>query len=108
MTRYYVLDDAGEPVQVPDLMSWGRLVGSNRNRHVGDDMIGEVRVSTVFLAIDHSFMGGEPILWETMTFGPEPWDERQWRYHTRAAALAGHAAVVEAVRSGAEPPEVTP
>lgn len=35
--------------------------------HVGETAVGEMTVSTIFLGIDHSFMGeGPPILFETM------------------------------------------
>ena len=53
-----------------------------------------VRVSTVFLMIDHQFGGGPPLLYETMIFGGAH-DQEQWRYSTRDAALAGHARAVE-------------
>lgn len=70
----------------------------NRNRRVGDTTIGDVRVSTVFLMIDHGYSDeGPPILFETLIFGG-PHDQEMWRYATRAEALAGHAAAVRLVR----------
>lgn len=57
---------------------------------VGRDHIGEVLVSTVFLGINHNFLGeGRPILFETMVFGGEH-DQEQERYCTEQEALAGH------------------
>jgi hypothetical protein len=52
---------------------------------------GNVRVSTVFLGLDHSwnFGNASPILFETMIFGGEH-DGYQDRYHTYNEALAGH------------------
>jgi hypothetical protein len=55
-----------------------------------------VRISTVFLGLDHSFGEGEPVLFETMTFGLGD-DDIQQRYTTREEAIAGHAQVVELV-----------
>jgi hypothetical protein len=48
------------------------------------------------------------LIFETMIFGG-PFDQSQWRYHTEAAALAGHRQLVEALRAGVtELPEVAP
>lgn len=52
-----------------------------------------IRVSTVFLCIDHSFGGGRPILWETMIFGGRH-NGNQWRYSSLEEAQQGH---IEAV-----------
>lgn len=108
MNDKYTLDAAGNPVPEPDLMAWARWMNDG-NRRVAFDMVGEVDVSTVFLGIDHNWSGGgAPVLWETMTFGPEPWSSRQWRYSSRDDALLGHGVAVELLRAGAEPPEVLP
>jgi len=40
----------------------------NGPRHVALTRIGPFEVSTVFLGMDHAFLGGPPILFETMTF----------------------------------------
>jgi hypothetical protein len=75
--------------------------------------IGEARVSTVFLHIDHNFWthyesrfaeipkGVEmrPILFETMIFGGE-FDQYQCRYCTLAEAKKGHWNVVDGVKNG--------
>jgi hypothetical protein len=68
MTDNYMLDEKGEPVIASDSIQWG-LWFQAAERHVADDMIGDVRVSTVFLGMAHGWMSGEPILWETMVFG---------------------------------------
>jgi hypothetical protein len=49
-----------------------------------------VKISTVFLGLDHSFGGSVPILFETMVFGGEH-DGYQERYATWEEAEAGHA-----------------
>jgi hypothetical protein len=68
--------------------------------------IGDIRISTVWLGLDHNFNPtGPPLIFETMVFGG-PLNEEQWRYPTEAAALAGHdqavAAVHEALRGDAK------
>lgn len=64
-----------------------------------DEVCGHL-VSTVFLMIDHNFLGGDPILFETMIFseGDSVLDEYQERYHTEDAARAGHARIVAMVK----------
>lgn len=74
---------------------------------------GGIEVSTVFLGMDHAFLDGPPVLWETMVFAEDALlkrlmelsetDDRsiiarfcgmidiQKRYTSREAALAGHA-----------------
>jgi hypothetical protein len=64
---------------------------------VAKDCIHDVRISTVFLGLDHAIMPfGAPELYETMIFGGEH-DQDQWRYATRAEALVGHRHAVEQV-----------
>ena len=75
-------------------------------RRVAEDTVDDVWASTVCIVIDHSFGVGRPIIFETMTFGPDPWVEQCWRYCTEAEALAGHAEVVRVLRSGAGPDAV--
>jgi hypothetical protein len=61
-----------------------------------------IRVSTVFLIIDHSFGGGPPILFETMVFGLPDDSEPQWRYRSWDEAQAGHDQVVAAIVQGVD------
>ena len=97
--RYYVLDDERRLVQVKDVIEWGRWF-NGKNRHVGDDHFGEdVRVSTVFLGLDHRYDNkGPPLVFETMVFGPYGGGE-QYRYSTWDDAEAGHKATVKRVRA---------
>lgn len=49
-------------------------------------------ISTVFMALDHAYDGGDPVLWETMIFPKESYvDLYCTRYISRAEALEGHA-----------------
>lgn len=72
----YILNDKGEPVAEPDLIKWAQWMEANfYARQVGRETHGDKTVSTVFLALDHSFsLSGRaaPILWETavITKGP--------------------------------------
>jgi hypothetical protein len=93
----YVLDDRGEPLPCEDLLTWAAQF-ERQNRSVARDVIGETTVSTIFLGLDHSFDGGAPVLWETCVF-KGPLNGEMDRYTSRAAALAGHAAMVAKVRA---------
>ena len=80
---------------------WSALLGTPYIR-VAETFLDGVRVSTVWLGLDHNFARflhdpGIPIIFETMIFGGEL-DQQQWRYATEAQALDGHAAAVELVR----------
>lgn len=106
MNLRYVLDEQGNPVPEPDLETWARwFEAAGTARQVARTEIDEAYVSTVFLGIDHNFMGGAPILFETMIFGG-PWDQGQWRYMSRAQAIAAHDQIVACVRAGRNPGEV--
>ena len=86
------------PVPVDDLIEWGRWI-EKANRHVAQDRVGDVQISTVFLGLDHSFgQPGPPILFETMVFGG-PLDSEMERYATWEEAEIGHKAMLERVRA---------
>ena len=90
---YYTLDADNRPVRT-DLLSWGEMMNGNR-RFVGyTEITSELRVSTVFIGIDHRHYGkGPPLLFETMIFGG-PLDGHQWRYASWDDAQTGHQAAV--------------
>ncbi len=92
MNGRYILDEKGVPVPCEDLIVWGKwLERADSDRIVKQTTRDKVKVSTVFLGLDHSFGLGEgpPILFETMIFGGEH-DDYQQRYATREEALMGH------------------
>lgn len=100
----YVLDASGQPQRVDDLMEWARWfeeIGEGRVV-ARTELPDEVIVSTVFLGMDHQWGGGPPLLFETMVFKGR-WDESQWRWPTREAALAGHDRIAAAIRNGDAP-----
>jgi hypothetical protein len=89
-TGRYILDEHNQPVEEPDLIRWAMWMES-ADRHVRDSFQGDVRVSTVFLGLDHSFRDtGPPILFETMVFLEHDGIEQE-RYSTWAEAEEGHA-----------------
>ena len=68
---------------------------SNTRIVAQDDIRENTFVSTVFLGIDHSFNGGEPVLFETMVRINGEWsDALIQRYTTIADARAGHERIV--------------
>lgn len=92
----YILDAQGIPVAEPDLLTWAQWY-ETADRSLMETKCGAVRVSTVFMGLDHGFGSVEPILWETMVFGG-PLDGEEERYSTREDALEGHERMYRRVR----------
>lgn len=104
MSDHYVLDADGKTPRKADLMEWATSFESRKAGRVGNDTLPNgVRVSTVWLGLNHQWGDGPPILWETMIFGG-PHDAYQERYSSHADAVAGHAKAVAL----ASPPSVVP
>lgn len=89
----YILDANGTPVLEPDLFAWGKWMQTADRCIAFTQVTPEIRVSTVFLGLDHSW-NGPPEIYETMIFGG-PHNEDQWRYSTREEAIAGHQSACE-------------
>ena len=94
MNDKYILD--GKAAVKVDLMTWARWY-EKAERRVAESHNDKVRVSTVFLGLDHSFGRGEPLLFETMIFGGEhdqyqdrcsTWEQAE-AMHRKACELAG-------------------
>lgn len=96
MIHKYILDENGEPKIEEDLMKWAQWFGSAQ-RIIAIDTVDEADVSTVFLALDHSWGSEHPILWESMIFGGAL-DGTQQRYSSKEEALAGHAELLSWVK----------
>ncbi len=94
MGEYFVLD-GHRVVLCTDLIEWAKKF-ERKNRRVGDDTKDNVRVSTVFLGLDHSFGQGPPLLFETMVFGGEHHGDMD-RYSTWEQAEKGHKAMCKKV-----------
>lgn len=100
MNLYYTLDENKNPVPVD---MWEYAMKHQQVTHVAKDVLEidgvSVRVSTVFLGLNHAW--GEdmpPILFETMIFGGEH-DQYQERYNTWDEAVEGHKRAMELVLS---------
>ena len=95
--RYYVLDAAQNTLPAT-LHEWADFLQNGELRIVRQEEQGEVRLSTVFLGIDHRWTNyGEfdhlpPIVFETCVFGGEH-DGWTWRCCTFDQAVALHNAV---------------
>lgn len=94
-------DKEGRPITAEEVMrlkydpDGGKVSAYAR---IGLDEWDDVRVSTVWLGLDHNFEpDGPPLIFETMVFGG-PLADYQWRYATEAEAVAGHDQVVAKVR----------
>jgi len=87
MSEHYILE-GHTPVKT-DLMTWARWHEDINNRIVKKTNIGDVKVSTVFLGLNHNWGDGAPLLFETMIFGGEH-DEYCDRYSTWEEAEMGH------------------
>lgn len=97
MSRYYVLDDRGEPLPV-DLKTWAIWFDCGIRR-IGLDGFGLTTVSTVFLGLDHAWAGGPPVLWETCVFQAPDGHDHVRRYTSRAEAEEGHKEVLKEIRT---------
>ena len=95
MNDKYILD--GHTVVPADLMAWAIWFGA-ADRHVSKEMIGDSKVSTVFLGLDHQYGDGPPLLFETMVFGGPLTDEMD-RCSTWEQAEAMHKVMCDRVRA---------
>ena len=76
-------------VPCPWLLRWARWF-ETADRHVAESIQGDVRVSTVFLGLDHNHSRhGPPVLFETMVFVNGSSVDCE-RYCTWDEAEAGH------------------
>jgi hypothetical protein len=106
--RYYTLVNRA-PVVIDTPVRWAeevarRMMMQKNYRvdpwRVAETIVGDARVSTVFLGLDHRFGGeGPPVLFETMIFGGRL-DEFQDRCCTWDEAEKMHAEAVRLVRGG--------
>jgi len=94
MAEYFILDG-----QIPvkcDMYKWATW-NNGPNRDVKKTNIGDIKISTVFLGLDHNWGQGPPLLFETMVFGGKL-DQEQERYTTWEEAETGHRLMVEKVK----------
>lgn len=100
MTFYYTLDDNLAPVPCDSIAEYEKwhdsmpsssrwyLMKTGLGFSVARTDVGNRRISTVFLGIDHNYGGqGGPLLWETMVF---PGATHCERYESYEEAISGH------------------
>jgi len=87
MNEKFILKDK-KAVVCEDINEWGKFM-ENLDRIVKQEEIGDVRISTVFLGLDHQFGEGEPLVFETMIFGGKE-DQYQDRCSTWEEAEKMH------------------
>jgi len=88
--RYILVGHEAAPE--PDLLKWAKWFDT-ADRCVADTRRDDVRVSTVFLGLDHGFGHGPPLLFETMVFVNGS-SEGMARYATWDEAVEGHQRMV--------------
>lgn len=73
------------------------------NRRVAETTLASgIRISTVFLVLNHQFGDGPPLVFESMAFPPDSMNELEVdRYSTWEEALAGHARMVKKLEEAA-------
>jgi hypothetical protein len=99
MQLYYILDGK-EPVPVASMIEWVKWFEKADRRVALTELDSGEEVSTVFLSLDHRFIGdGPPVLFETLVRGGN-FDGVVERYCTWDEAEAGHKRMVELVMSG--------
>ena len=72
-------------------------------KRVWHSIIGDYRVFTSFLGLDHSYDGGPPLLFETMITFKGEWQNHQTRCSTWRQALAMHLKAKKIVKEGRTP-----
>lgn len=97
MSEHYILGGKDGRTPVPtDLMTWAKALKKVRHVAVAELSDG-VRISTVFLGLDHSFGDGPPLLFETMIFNG-PHDGYCERCSTWEQAEEQHAQALKVAR----------
>lgn len=107
-TYRYILDENHRAVPEPDTLRWADWIEDEKNRIVRSEVVGMYHVSTIFVGVDHCFMGllhpekpHAPILYETMVFGAVGNVERlsiQERCSTWDEAIEQHIRIVKDVQ----------
>lgn len=113
---HYILGgpDGKTPIEAKDVFEWAEWyeeAAKNNSRHVAHEQVFGLKVSTVFLGLDHSWSGGPPLLFETMIYRDTPnkkhklgnhifeintsFMDYQQRYSTWQEALEGHRRALE-------------
>lgn len=97
--------------QAMTMEEWSIKMEDNDYKVIKQEEVGEYWISTVWLGLDHSFDGGDPLIFETMVFQKKKkwqapskllpqgfWyrpDIDQRRYSTLTEAIIGHEKMVK-------------
>ena len=102
MSDTYILEGT---VPIPrDLLTWARWFETAERQVAETWVTPTLRVSTVFLGLDHQWGAGPPLLFETMCFHDGDGQECE-RYSTWAAAEQGHEALVARMQAALGAPD---
>ena len=92
---WYTLDKDNKPI-LSTIIQYVEWIEKNPERKaVKQEYVGDVRISTVFLGLDHAAEKA-PVLWETMIFGGEH-DQYMDRYTSYEDAVKGHQTVLNLI-----------
>jgi hypothetical protein len=94
MNDKYILEGK-TPIPCKNLFEWAKWY-ETADRIVLVTKVGKVKVSTVFLGLDHSFGGKAPVLFETLVFGGKDSGDMN-RYSTWEEAEEGHKEICKKV-----------
>lgn len=101
MIDYY--DRNNRPLSLDE---YATLLRDREYKRVCSDYVGSYWVSTVWLGLDHAFMGGPPLVFESMVFADTAEDSSELgedrfsdRYTTEHQAVLGHYEIVAAVQA---------
>ena len=99
MIDYFILNEDKTVPPVGNAIEWARFLESGSvNRRVDrTEVTDAVYISTVFLGLNHQYVDGPPLLFETLVFGGLL-DGEMERYSTWEQATTGHLLIVEKVR----------
>ena len=91
MTDHY--DKDGNSITIEQ---WGKLLEIKDYKIIKQEVVGGFRVSTVWLGLNHNYGNGPPLIFETMIFPSDGYDDL-WceRYSTLDEATAGHEKALE-------------
>ena len=88
-----MLDKYNKKCEAITFEEWGKLVGDKDYKVIRQDTLPNGKwVSTVWLGIEHGFVEGKPLIFETMVFPKRSdYDGRDMeRYCTEQEAIKGH------------------
>ena len=102
----FILDENKNPIPIEDTLQWAKAL-TDEMRIVKQTRLNNAFISTVFLGINHQFIGQDdlpPILFETMIFNDPENPDYQERYCTYKEALEHHEQLVKQYKAKEQRP----